>query len=229
MQKSEGEIFFESHDIEVEGVKKKKTLKCQKVKVYETINKDVEERKKIKPFNVDENKIKSATCISDRNHFFTIFERNQNKKKQMIIEFDNEETKLDRDIKHEEDTIKKIQEDEESIDHYQIFLNRINKEAVIKVTPIPDNYDLEDIRKIFSKFGNILVLNIPRNVPKSKDRQHLSKEEYNKHPNKGIAFIYYDSSQSSEMAIKEENQQVHESLAWNVLKTVPREKPQKRS
>jgi RNA recognition motif-containing protein len=162
--------------VEVDGKKMKKIKKYGKKLVKEYIPKGLIARKKMAPFGLDK---PGEPARPDKNPvFFEI----HGKGKQIKVKVDtlpriNQQLKdIDRAIEGEKVRIKEL-DDQGEFDFSHNFQARenCNENAVVRVSNIPDLMSNHEVRALFSKYGYIIMMTMPKPVAQSEEQKRNQK------------------------------------------------------
>ncbi|MDR3547928.1 MAG: RNA-binding protein [Candidatus Pacebacteria bacterium] len=239
--------------VDVDGSKMKKLKKYEQKLVKEYIPKGVLARQKLQPFNVE--KGGEASRLDKNPVFFEI----HGKGKQIKVKVDtsrkiNQELKeIERAIEGEKVRIRELDEEQNEVEfgrRYQVD-RTVDENAVVRVSNIPDSMSNYEIRNLFSQYGKIIMLTMPKPVAvtdEQKKIQHRIEKRQRKHDKKmkglgfkaevseevkkvepeterthrGFAYIYYEDPASAAQSIKELNDQAFYSQIISVKKARPR-------
>lgn len=149
--------------VEVDGKKMKRIRKYEKKLVKHYTPKGVIERKSMKPFGIDG----MGECSAlDRNPvFFVVHGRSkQIKVKVNSLPIINQQLKeIDNEIQSKKMQIKELDEGPE-IDFREgrRFERTITEDAVVRVSNIPNEINAQQIREMFSEYGKLIMMSMPR-------------------------------------------------------------------
>ncbi len=171
-----GEVKVVEEIVEVDG-KKMRRLKKYVAKLEKVfVPKGVLNRSNIVPFGVDNPK--EASRLDKNPAFFAI----HGKGKQIKVKVDtlpkiNMQLKdIEREIEGERVRIREL-ETEDDFGRLQDRYGRhdLNEDAAIRVSSIPDAMTVPEIKEIFSRYGKIVRMAVPRPIPITEEQKRAQK------------------------------------------------------
>lgn len=240
--------------VEVDGKKMKRIRKFEKKLVKHYTPKGVIERRSIKPYGIEE--MGESSTLDKNPVFFVIHGRSkQIKVKVNTLPRINEQLQeIDNEIQSNRMQIKELDEGPEiDFRERRRFERPINEDAVVRVSNIPNEMNAQEIREIFSNYGRLIMMSMPRpfvvteeekKFQKKRERlakkrakklaktnpealKEIERQEEQKRPpeettHRGYAYIYFESTEDANQAIREMNEMAYCNQVISVKKAKPR-------
>jgi len=198
-------------EVDEKKMKRVRTYEMRKVKRYTP--KGVLERQKITPFNVDE--MGEASTLDRNPVFFEV----HGKSKQIKVKV-NTLTSINEQLKEIENEIKSKKVEIQELDtgpeidsrDRNRFDKPINEDAVVRVSNIPNEMNIHQVRDMFSRHGKIIMMSMPKPfiITEEEKRFQRKREKFAKKMAKRMAKNNPDASQSAEQ--QEEKKAVEEAI-----------------
>lgn len=157
--------------VEVDGKKMKKIKKYVKKHVQEFVPKGIAERQNLAPFGIP--KVGEPARFDKNPCFFEVHGRGKQIKVKVDtqLRINQQLREIDKQIEGDQVKIKELEEDKEMDFAQNFYRDRdINDQAVVRISNIPDAMTIADIRAIFSKYGRIIMLTMPKPTPTTEDQ-----------------------------------------------------------
>lgn len=239
--------------IEVDGKKMKRIRKYEKKLVKQFTPKGVLERQKIQPYNTKE--MGEASALDRNPVFFVVHGKSKQIKVKVntLTNINQMMQEIDQKIQNTKMKMKELEEGPEiDFRDRRRFDRPINEDAVVRVSNIPNEMNVHQIRDIFSYYGRIIMMSMPRPFVISEEEKRFQKrrerlaqkiakrmaknnpqkekekpKEEEKQPpeettHRGYAFVYFENSDDAIKAIKEMNEQAYYNQIISVKKAKPR-------
>eukprot|EP00826_Nyctotherus_ovalis_P051413 TRINITY_DN6420_c0_g1_i5.p1 TRINITY_DN6420_c0_g1~~TRINITY_DN6420_c0_g1_i5.p1 ORF type:complete len:295 (-),score=83.76 TRINITY_DN6420_c0_g1_i5:17-811(-) len=239
--------------IEVDGKKMKRIRKYEKKLVKHFTPKGVLERQKIQPYNTKE--MGEASALDKNPVFFVVHGKSKQIKVKVntLANINQMMQEINQKIHREQIKMKELEEEPEiDFRDRRKFDKPINEDAVVRVGNIPNEMNVHQVRDLFSQYGKIIMMSMPRPFVLTEEEKRFQKrrerlaqkmakkmaknnpqkekeapKDEEKHPpeettHRGYAFVYYESYDSAVQAIKDMNEQAYYSQIISVKKAKPR-------
>jgi len=168
-------IFEEIVEIDGKKMKHIKTYEPKLVKEY--IPKGVLARQKLQPFNVA--KTGEASRLDKNPVFFEVHGKGKQIKVKVdtSVKINKELHDIDRAIEDEKMKMKELEEMPEMDFGGYRGDRRFNENAAVRVSNIPFTMTNKEIREIFSKYGRIVMLTMPRPLAVTEEQKRNQKRQ----------------------------------------------------
>jgi len=200
--------------IEVDEKKMKRIRKYEMKQVKRYTSKGVLERQNIKPFNTGD--IGEASTLDRNPVFFAV----HGKSKQIKVKVNtlakiNEQLKeIENEIRNKKMEIKELDTGPEiDFRDRSRFDRPINEDAVVRVSNIPNEMNVHQVKDMFSSYGKIIMMSMPKPfiVTEEEKRFQRRREKLAKKMAKRMAKNTGDKNQTAEQP-EEEKKPVEEAI-----------------